>query len=240
VALLITLALTFYSRKFPEGHRVRRAALAAGIFIVIEALIGAGLVVFDLVGGNTSITRAFAAAIHLSNTYLLLAAITLTAVWAHTDRSEYQILGSLRWGLILIAGLGMIVIGATGAVTALGDTLFPLNSLGQGIRQDFDPSAHFLIRLRVIHPILAITVGAYAFFGVRLWWFISSKEADRYGSVLIAMIVIQWIAGAFNVLLLAPIWMQIVHLLIADLVWIVFILDIERGIFKTSTSENMG
>jgi heme A synthase len=236
IALVMTLGLVYFSRRYPRGWKVRKAALASGIFIIIEALLGAGLVLFDLVGGNTSVTRAIASAVHLSNTYLLLAAITLTAIWAHTDRNTYQAVGSLRMALILIAIVGMIVIGATGAVTALGDTLFPAENLSEGLAQKFDPASHFLVRLRVIHPILSIIVGAFIFFGARLQWFIGDPSSpNRHASRLIALIVIQWVAGAVNVLLLAPIWMQMLHLLVADLIWIAFIVYLERGLYVSSS-----
>jgi heme A synthase len=35
---------------------------------------------------------------------------------------------------------------------------------------------------------------------------------------------VQLVAGFVNVLLLAPVWMQIVHLLLADTLWITYVL----------------
>jgi heme A synthase len=236
LALLFTLVLLFFSRKFEPGHKVRKAAIASGLFIVLEALIGAGLVLFDLVGGNTSATRALAAAVHLSNTYFLLAALTITALWAHRTSPTFNPPGRLRWALIAVALLGLIVIGATGAITALGDTLFPARSLAAGIAEKFDSTKHFLVRLRIIHPLAAILVGTYLLFGIRLGYFVDRDGSSaRVRSVLIGLIVLQWIAGAINVVLLAPIWLQILHLLIADMIWIFFIIYLERGLFIRST-----
>ena len=239
LALLFTLALIYLSRKFADGHTVRKAAIASGIFILIEALIGAGLVLFDLVGGNTSATRALTAAVHLSNTYFLLGALTLTVLWAQDSRAAFKRPGRLRWALILVALLGLIVIGATGAITALGDTLFPARSLAEGLADKFDSTAHFLVRLRVIHPLIAILVGAYILFGIRLDYFVDQDVSNtRVRRVLIGLIVVQWIAGVINVVLLAPVWMQILHLLIADLIWIFFIIYLERGIFIRSRDSH--
>ncbi len=238
-ALIVTLALVPLARRFPQRARVRKAALASGVFIIIEALIGAGLVLFDLVGGNTSSMRAFASAVHLSNTYLLVGAITLTAVWARTERDRYRPPGMGSWILIGLALIGMVAVGATGAITALGDTLFPAASLAAGITEELVPTSHFLVRLRVVHPVIAITLSTYLLFGLRLNWF--ADEIGQSGSrlrVLTVLIVLQLVAGAINVVLLAPIWMQILHLFIADMIWIVFILYLERRIYAASLPTN--
>lgn len=237
IALLLTLALVPFARRFPRGERVRKAAIAAGVLIVIEALIGAGLVLFDLVGGNTSSTRAMVAALHLSNTYLLLGALTLTAVWAATERDTYRSPGRDGWLLTLVALAGMVAVGATGAITALGDTLFPAGQLASGITQGSDTTSHFLVRLRVLHPITAIVVSTYVLVGLRLHWFANELQHSRSRlRFLAALVVLQLIAGAVNIVLRAPIWMQILHLLIADLIWVAFILYVERRIYVSSTS----
>ena len=119
----------------------------------------------------------------------------------------------------------MIVLGASGAVTALGDTLFPVSSLAEGIRQDFSPTAHFLVRLRIFHPIIAVIVGAYlAGMG---WWMraqLPERAVERLSLALAGLFAAQLVLGVINVLLLAPVWMQLVHLLFADLVWICLVL----------------
>jgi cytochrome c oxidase assembly protein subunit 15 len=238
LALLLTLILTFISRKFPAGARVRKAALASGVFIVIEALIGAGLVLLDLVGGNTSVMRAIASAIHLSNTYLLLAALAFTAIWASTNRATYRSPGRKGWGLIVLALVGLIVVGASGAITALGDTLFPARDLAAGVAEELEGTSHFLVRLRVIHPLVAIVVGAYILFGLRFQLFVQEANVkDRIRTAVTVLIASQWVAGAVNVLLLAPIWMQIVHLLIADLIWIAFIIYLEHRLYPASENH---
>jgi heme A synthase len=239
LALLLTLAMTLLSRKFAHGRRVRKAAFAAGVFILLEALIGAGLVLFDLVGGNTSVVRAFASAVHLSNTYLLLGSITLTAVWAHSDREPFRSPGGQKWLLISIALVGMIVVGAMGSITALGDTIFPSGSVSSGFLEEMDPASHFLVRLRVIHPIVALVIGAFILIAVRAGWFaFEHGQESSYAGILTSLIILQWIAGAVNVLLLAPIWMQIIHLFVADVIWIVFILYLEKRLYPSSAPKD--
>src|SRR5262249_28859141 len=81
---------------FPRCHLGRRSAGAAGVFLVLEALIGAGLVLLELVAGNTTIARAWWMAGHLVNTFLLVAALTLTAWWStHDARPRLRDRGSL-------------------------------------------------------------------------------------------------------------------------------------------------
>jgi heme A synthase len=212
-------------RLFPENHPARKASIASGIFIVTEALIGAGLVLFKLVAHDESLARAFSISLHLINTFLLLASLTLTAWWS-MGGVPLQVKG--QGGLLALLGLGaaaVLIIGVSGALTALGDTLFPVNSLAEGLQQDFSPTAHFLIRLRLLHPSLAVVSSAYLLVLVGLLGVRSASPLSlQLGRLLSALIAVQVIAGFVNVFLLAPTWMQLVHLLLADSLWIAFIL----------------
>ena len=151
-----------------KNHPVRKGLVTSGVLILLEALLGAGLVLFELVAENSSGARAFAVALHLANTFLLVGSLALTAYWA-SGGSAVQIKGQgLKAWLLGTGLLGMLLIGMSGAVTALGDTLFPVNSLAEGIAADLDPSAHFLIRLRVYHPVIAVLVAGYSLYLVRM------------------------------------------------------------------------
>ncbi len=226
VALIGVLILLIWAfRGFPKGHPVRWGAVASAFFIITESLVGAGLVIFGWVAEDTSAERALVVSIHLFNTFLLVASLAVTAWWASNQRPiTLQGRGWLVWAL-RVGLLGVLVIGITGAITALGDTLFPAASLAEGLRQDMDPSQHFLVQLRIWHPLLSILVGVYLLVVTRI---LRSQETsptvDRLGRVLTIAIVVQLAAGFVNVLLLAPVWMQIVHLLLADLVWISLVL----------------
>ncbi len=169
VALLLIFAMLIWGWKVSDkGHPVRKGLIASTVLIITEALLGAGLVLFELVAANQSVTRAVVMAFHLLNTFLLLAAITLSAWWASTGKPiVVKNQGKIPFWLIL-ALVGVALIGMSGAITALGDTLFPAESLAQGLEQDSEANAHFLIRLRIYHPLIAILVGAYILLLVKL------------------------------------------------------------------------
>jgi heme A synthase len=119
----------------------------------------------------------------------------------------------------------VLVLGVSGAVTALGDTLFPVQSLAEGLRQDFSPTAHFMIRLRLLHPLIAVSVALYL---ILVASFANSSRAERSSSrlprLLMVLLLAQLGAGLVNVSLLAPVWMQLVHLFLSDLIWITLVL----------------
>lgn len=226
VALIMVLGLLIWAfRAFPRKHPARLGAVLSFFFIITEALIGAGLVIFGFVADNDSIGRAIYLSIHLVNTFLLLAALALTAWWAATGIG-LRLKGQGALLLILGAGLvGMLLLGVSGAVTALGDTLFPGGSLAAGLREDFSPTAHILIRLRVLHPTIAIAVSALLIYAARFAVTHRPRNVTkRLAWMLVLLVFIELCAGLVNLVLLAPIPMQIVHLLLADLVWTVLVL----------------
>jgi heme A synthase len=225
-ALLLVVALFIWGfRSYAKGHPVRTGAGLSLVFILTEALVGAGLVLFEYVAADASVGRAISIVIHLLNTFMLLAALSLTAWWASGGQS-IQLRGSSPSFILLGVGiLGTLLVGASGALAALGDTLFPAQSLFQGIQEELSPTSHFLLRLRILHPMISIIVGIYlilsiGFINIRK----NSKTSRRLARYVTVMVTIQLAAGFINVLLLAPVWMQIVHLLLADLVWIGLIL----------------
>jgi heme A synthase len=226
VALLLVLALLIWGwRKYPKGDPVRIGVTWSAAFILLEAALGAGLVLLNLVAANSSALRAFAVAVHLLNTFLLLAFLALTAWWASAGKPVSL---KKKGYLPLLFGIGLIgvaLLAMAGAITALGDTLFPVKTLAQGLAQDSNTNASFLVRLRVFHPVIAILVGLYTLSLVR---YIHQRFKDpigrRLSSTLGGLVVAQLTAGVMNILLLAPIWMQIVHLLLADSVWISYVL----------------
>jgi heme A synthase len=225
IALLLVVGLIVGAwRVFPRGHMVRRSAAAAGMFMVLEALIGAGLVLLELVAGNTTVARAWWMAGHLVNTFLLVAALTLTAWWTtHDARPRLRDAGSLAVTLGL-ALAGMLVLGVSGAITALGDTLFPVTTLAEGEALTFSGAAHVFVRLRLWHPVLACVVGLLIVTAA-----LHATRARREPTVapvaraLVGVFTLNLAVGALNVWWLAPLPMQLVHLLLADLVWITLV-----------------
>lgn len=212
MSMLLAGGLVVWSlREFPRGHRVRRAAVWSLGFLCAEALLGAGLVLLRYVAKDASAGRALYLSAHLTNTQLLLAMLTATA-WFSGRPAE----SAGRRSRLLMAALGVALAAAiSGAIAALGDTLYPAASISAGMTSEFAATAPVLLRLRMLHPAVALIAAAFVLFAAR------GREG---GGAVMALIGVQLAAGILNWVLLAPIWMQIVHLLIADLLWIALVL----------------
>lgn len=243
LALLLVVGLVVWAfRAFEKKHPVRRGAVLSLIFILTEALIGAGLVLFELVADNASIARAMFMSVHLINTFILMAFLTLTAWWASGgERVQIRGQGVINWLLGMVL-LGTLVLAVSGAVAALGDTLFPSNSLAAGLSDDFSPTAHLLIRLRLLHPVLAITVGIAAILIAGIVSFLRPGGRVRLWAWMVTgLVVVQLLAGLLNVALLAPIWLQLIHLLLADMLWLALVLlsatALAQTVHKKSVEE---
>jgi heme A synthase len=210
----------------PKGHPARRASLASLGFILGEAALGAGLVLFELVAHDASMKRALSMMLHLGNTFLLLGALTLTA-WYASGGARMRIRGQGFVAVpLLIAACGMLVLGASGALAALGDTLFPAKSIAEGIQQDISPGAHALIKLRVLHPLVALFVGllvAAAGTCARLLR-PDAPHVRKLSRALTAMFLLQICVGLLNLRLLVPVSTQLLHLFCADATWVLLVL----------------
>ena len=225
VALVSVAGLCLWAfRLFPRGHRARACAALSVVFLFVEALLGAGLVLFQYVAHNASAGRAVYLSAHLVNTQILLAMLTLTA-WFGADPVSRSWRGAPK---LVVAALPLaIIVAVSGAIAALGDTLFPPASVASGMRQEFSQTATALERLRVVHPVLAVVGGA-----VVLAAAVTAMRSGprRIGTILAALVLLQLAAGAVNIVLLAPVWMQILHLLLADLVWVALVvMTLETG-----------
>jgi cytochrome c oxidase assembly protein subunit 15 len=191
------------------------------VFILTEAAVGAGLVLFRLVAENESVARALFMSVHLVNTFVLLACLTLCAHFCGVEvlpRSARP-----AWPFAA-ASIALLVVGTSGAVAALGDTLYPVRTLGAGLAADFSETAHFLVRLRLAHPILALAGAAAVAIAVIQALRSGDAASRRAALALLLLVAVQLVAGLANVVLLAPVWLQIVHLLLADLAWITLVL----------------
>jgi cytochrome c oxidase assembly protein subunit 15 len=215
--LLIALGvLTF--RVTPQRHRARTAVLWAGFLLVTEALLGAMLVLKHWVEANVSTGRVIAQCVHLTNTMLFMAALALTA-WFLTDRVQ---IASRREGhrpMALLAIVSTLLVAATGSLAALADTLFPSPNLAAAFAADAAAASPALIRMRWLHPAAAVLSVVFVLLLVRV-------EGLRHpiARIVVAMLALQFVLGVGDVLLLAPIWMQVLHLLSADIYWIALVL----------------
>jgi heme A synthase len=219
---------------------VRLGATLSALFLVTEALIGAALVLLEHVARNASVSRAYSLSTHLINTLTLLACLTLTAWWSTerpAPRGVATANGSRRravW-MAAVSLTSVAVLGVSGAIAALGDTLFPVSSLAAALAQDLDPAANIFLRLRLFHPLIAAAVGAWL-----LFYAVSSAsrrpDVGRRAWGLVALLGAQIVAGVVNLLLLAPVWMQLVHLLLADLLWITLVL-LSASVLAAATDQ---
>jgi len=220
VAAVFLLALW----AFPKGHIVRKAATVSGIILVIEALLGASLVLFGWVDDDVSAARLIVVPLHLTNTFLLLGSLSVTAWWG-SGFAEPSTEGkgrSIRW--LWVGAVVMLILGMTGALNALADTIFPANSVADGIADEFGPTAPILLRLRIIHPLVAVAGG------ILVGWIAAdtarrgSRTTRRLATTVSIVVLLQFFVGIANIFFLTPLAIQVTHLLIADVLWISFVL----------------
>jgi cytochrome c oxidase assembly protein subunit 15/protoheme IX farnesyltransferase len=221
IAAIVLVAWAFLA--FGRSNSVRRYASLSMLFLLIEALLGAGLVLLRLVAHNASWARAVYLSLHLTNTLLLLAALTATAWAASRKRAFSRIFDAPR--SVLVGAVVAIVVSVTGAIAALGDTLFPASSLTGGLAQDLASTSSMLLRLRVFHPAVAIAGAVYfVWMSMRFLRRQENDPARTSATRVLSLALFQLAVGAINISLLAPIWMQLTHLLIADVLWIALVL----------------
>jgi heme A synthase len=220
VAAVFVLALWAW----PKRHLVRKAATVSGVVLVIEALLGASLVLFGWVDDDVSAARMIVVPLHLVNTFMLLGSLAVTAWWgsgfaAPTTEGKHK---SIRW--LWVGTIVLLLLGATGALNALADTIFPSDSLAEGIAAEFGPTAPFLLRLRIIHPVIAIAGG------LLVGWIAAdtarrgSRTTKRLASAVSLVVLLQFFVGIANIFLLTPLAIQVTHLMVADILWLSFVL----------------
>lgn len=226
LSLFLVVALACWAwRLYPSGFRIRRSAGTALILILIEAGIGAWLVLSGLMKGNDSVARAVSTMGHLVNTYFLLAALALTSWWAGNEDSAAVPGPRGRIWPLALAWAGTLLLSASGAIAALGDTLYPAQNLLEGLRQEFSTANPYLVRLRVLHPFIAVGLSAYLGF---LCWSLMRRDpragTRRLAGILLTLLCLQLAFGVLNVALLAPVWLQLTHLLFSALIWVMLVL----------------
>jgi cytochrome c oxidase assembly protein subunit 15 len=187
------------------------------------------------VTGNRSVGRVVLLSVHLSNTLLLLAALTLTA-WLLGQGQRWRELGShggkKLWAVVGLAAT--LVVGVSGSLAALGDTLFPASSLRAAFAQDFAAGSPWLLRLRGVHPVSAVIAAVFV-----LWLVAQARRAgvSRLAGIVVGLLAFQFALGLADVLLLAPVWMQIVHLLGADMYWVALVTLAAEVVWKSWPSS---
>ncbi len=221
---LAVLALGVWLLVRARAVRRERPGLAAFAtlsfaLLVVEALIGGATVLLGLTGDNTTVARGIWVASHLVNSMLLIGALAGTVVYAQRKPPAWPLKAGSQGPLstLLVVGLlGMLLLMFTGGIAAMGNTMFPAESLADGIAADFDSASHPLIRLRALHPLIAVSVGVYLFVSLAFSWFMKPvPEAKRLAKTLLGVYVAQLLIGVVNLVFLAPIVLQLLHLSVA-------------------------
>jgi heme A synthase len=213
-------------RLYPTGHRVRAGAALAFAMILVEAMIGALLVKLRLVENDASFGRIVLLPLHLTSTALLTAALSWCACFAGQGPGRAQPLPTVARTLLLFSGLGILLVSASGAVTALGDTVYPVKASGLSARLQEDQGVHaaLLQRVRAVHPFLALGVAAFvAYAAALLPSYRPTQPVKRACAALSVCVSLQVFVGALNVWLSAPGPIQVLHLLLANCTWIALI-----------------
>jgi cytochrome c oxidase assembly protein subunit 15 len=224
VDLVFVLALvvwTFFS--VPRRHLARAFAITVLVLTLNEALLGALLVLLGHTAQDRSPSRAVYLGLHLTNTLLLLAALTLTAHFLSRPNGTQRATITLRRpGLALTGLIAVLIVGVTGSLAALGDTLYPAHNLLTAIVQDFSPRSSWLLQIRWLHPAISLIAGAFI-----VWLAVRTLREPANRSLAIGVLLLlglQYLLGVTDIGLLAPTWMQMTHLLGADLLWIALVI----------------
>ena len=211
-------------RRYDKSHRLRRAVFAAGMLLIIESLLGASLVLFGWVEYDASIARLIVVPIHLINTFLLVAAMALVAYFAGGGRA-FRVDLSKTLDKVLAASLGIVLlIGATGALNALADTLIKSDTLRTPVAGEVLVTEPVLRQIRTIHPFVAIIGGLALYMLVRYLTAEASRRVRMMGFGVQGVIWLQFIVGLVNIALNVPLEIQLIHLFVADVLWIFVVL----------------
>jgi heme A synthase len=226
IGLFAAALFIWYRHRSPETSRVAKMAFACLFFVIVEGALGAGLVLTGNTAETLTPARPFWAAAHLLNTLILLAFLTLTA-WYASGGGKLRVNRDPKSTALIVAGVGLLfLVGISGSIAALTSMLFPSATLAEGIAKDFSATSNMLLRLRVLHPIVSVASGVALIFGAG--WLRARSDGDlsvtRWSNVISALILLQIAFGAATLLMLGPIVMQLGHLLLADLIWISFVL----------------
>lgn len=237
IAMIGLLVWTFAMTA--KRHLARTTVVAAAVLTFNEALLGALLVILGKVAHDQSASRAVYLSLHLANTLLLLAALALTAHFL--SRPVGFMRGSVDYRSVKVAVIGLLAtlfVGVSGSLAALGDTLFPSTSLSAAFAQDFSAKSAWILRIRWLHPVMGFLAGAFI-----CWLIFTSAWKGRNRKLaagVIALLILQYALGFADVLLLAPTWMQIVHLLGADLLWLsLVVLTARLCVVPVGCAENL-
>ncbi len=234
--LLVALAVGIF-KVFPAGHPARKAMMASLFFTFTEAFLGAVLVMYHLVDRVATDARVIAEATHLTNTLLLSAAVTITA-WFTGGGPKPDLSAGKKYVAPAAAALAAaLLLCVSGGIAALADVIYPPKTLADALRQDISGASPIMIHLRVWHPIAAVVAIVVIVLSTRAIIRLDpSPDTVRFAGWCQALCLLEFCAGLLNVVILAPIWMQVVHLLLADLLWISLVLMTSAALARRKSS----
>jgi len=216
VLLIITLIIFVKSFNNEVPTLQKRIIWSLTFFVLLEALIGAVIVIYEWVGMNSSVPRIIAVPLHLVNTFGLLGAYTLLF---HLTKNSKTTLNNFFDRGFKIGLLLFLLSGATGSIAALADVIFPSESFLTGLAEDFHTNSEVLTRLRILHPIVATGLSLYLY-----------SEANRLQNEyqvitknIKLLILLGVLLGVSNVVSNIILPLSILHLLMADLLWIFYV-----------------
>ena len=193
----------FFKLKNHARELVKKLNVALLILMITEALIGALLVKLSLVTVDDSYMRLVFMIAHQLNSFLLTG-VTYLLFKAINPEFDFKFSKKL---------LLFLAVSVSGAIAALSVTLFPTISLLQGIMDDFSHESHIFIKLRIVHPVLAVTIMS----GFMIWLFM--KNQTRFAmEILFAMFI-----GVITLVTLSPVALKIAHLGLAHVLWARFL-----------------
>ena len=241
VVVLVAWAFWLW-RKRGSAATLRTLKMAVGslILVILEGLLGAGLVLTGNTADTLTPERPFWMAAHLINTLVLLTFLALTG-WFASGGGKLSLPKDRRVQAVFGAAITcFLLIGMSGSIAALSSMIFPSETLAEGITKDFTPTSHMLLRLRPLHPI--VSVMSAVFLILAAGW-LRSQMPDRpsiakWSKIVSILVLVQVAFGAATLLTLAPILMQLGHLLLADLIWISLVMFAANYLDDTQVVSN--
>lgn len=233
--IFVTILFVLSYKAFCPQSAGRKVALATFVLMMIEALLGAALVLKGLVGENATIFRLVVMTFHQINSLLLVGSTVILSLVASPEMELKLPLFS--WKKLFQSAPSLvtfILIPATGAWAALANTLFPSQSLSEGLLKDFQSDSPWILRLRLAHPALALLIG-FAF----IYYFFQESEKTE-GDIskaslhVAAVLAIGLLFGILTLLFLSPVWMKLVHLTIAQVIWVFLVRYAMISLLSTS------
>jgi heme A synthase len=226
IILVIWAVQRWRSTRTSENSCSLKLATGSLIFVILEGLLGAGLVLTGNTAENLTPERPLWMAGHLVNTFILLAFLTLTA-WQSSNGRRFRMPSRRALAIaVTIGSAAIFLVGITGSIAALATMIFPAGTIAEGLAADFSPTSHMLLRLRFLHPITAILVSVFLIF--LTGWLSKETGKDRcvvkWSNVISLLVLVQLAIGAATLLTHSPILMQLLHLFLVDAIWVSFVL----------------